>query len=921
MRYIIGIDLGTTNSAVAYVDREKPPFAIQQFSIPQLVAPGRVETATTLPSFCYLGEREEWPAGVLKLPWKPETLTFVGEFAKLQGARVPTRLVQSAKSWLCHVGANRRDKILPVEAADISKRLSPVEASANYLNHLKEAWNSSIAKGNPLLELEAQDIILTVPASFDEVARSLTLEAARLAGLNHLTLVEEPQAAFYSWISQHEQQSQHHLKDGDSILVCDVGGGTTDFSLIEVKQKDGGLAFERMAVGDHLLLGGDNMDAALAHYVEAIFQKEGYPALPASRWNQLISEVRAAKEFLLKDSIPSDASCPVTIQGSGSSVVGGSMSYTIRKEEIESVLIQGFFGRYALAEALELRHTSGIRTMGLPYENEPSITKQLAHFLEQAHYLEKGVDYILFNGGAVKPRVFQNAIQECLKSWFPSKNLELLTTASLDLAVSRGAAYYGKVRHGMGVAIRGGLPRAYYLEVETTDSSGPIKKAMTLLPRGTDEGASFELGKTFLAAPNAPVAFRLFASHVRLGDRQGDIIDIDPEEMQPLPPIHTILRFGKGKAMEGSGEKIPVHIGLKLTEVGTLDIWLKALKSDHRWALEFQLRGAEGQECDLSETAARKDQTFGGEILAPAKELIEGLYSGRNQMKPSVLMERLEQQFDMPRNDWPSSLLRGLSDSLFRCSEKKHVSPEHEARWWNLAGFLLRPGFGYPLDDYRMKEMWKVILSQLKARKSQECQIQQWICFRRIAGGLNKGQQTQVASEMISTLFSSRGKIEVKGKGDLYSYSEKIRALASLERLEIPLKLKLGEAILQRLELQQAIAADYWALGRIGARHLVYGSVGQVIPNDLCIQWLERLLKLENPDQEQLWFVYEQLARKTDHRELNIPEALEKEILSRIQDERIVNLIHNATPLTKSEEERVFGDHLPAGLTLEVGHG
>jgi len=280
-------------------------------------------------------------------------------------------------------------------------------------------------------------------------------------------------------------------------------------------------------------------------------------------------------------------------------------------------------------------------------------------------------------------------------------------------------------------------------------------------------------------------------------------------------------------------------------------------------------------------------------------------------------MEKLEHQFDMPRNEWPSSLLRGLSDSLFRCAEKKHISPDHEARWWNLAGFLLRPGFGYPLDDFRMKEMWKVILSQLKIRKSQDCQIQQWICFRRIAGGLNKGQQTQIASELISTLFDSRGKIEVKGKGDLYSYSEKIRALASLERLEIPLKVKLGEALLQRLEKQQAVAADYWSLGRIGARHLVYGSVGQVIPRDLCVRWLERLEKISNADSEQLGFVYGQLARKTDHREINIPEALVNKILDRIKDERVISLIHQSTPLTKGEEEKVFGDHIPTGLTLE----
>ena len=390
MRYIIGIDLGTTNCALAFIDTEQAFLPVQIFAIPQLTGIGKVDALPTLPSFCYLVSQGEWAPGSLKLPWKEETAAFVGEFAKLQGARVPTRLVQSAKSWLCNVAANRRDKILPIESADFTQRLSPVEASAKYLAHLRDAWNATIAKGNHELELEEQEIILTVPASFDEVARSLTVEAARQAGFLYFTLLEEPQAAFYSWISQHEQEWQKEFKAGDSIIVCDVGGGTTDFSLIEIQQREGKLSFQRMAVGDHLLLGGDNIDAALAHYMEQKLQKEGYPPLESTQWLQLKAEARAAKETLLSPDARLDDACSIVLHGTGSHVVKGSISVTICREEVENLLLKGFFAYHPLPEALQLRRSRGFRTMGLPYEDEPLITKHLAHFLQQAYYLDKG---------------------------------------------------------------------------------------------------------------------------------------------------------------------------------------------------------------------------------------------------------------------------------------------------------------------------------------------------------------------------------------------------------------------------------------------------------------------------------------------------------------------------------------------------
>lgn len=925
MRYIIGIDLGTTNCALAFIDSEQPSLPLQLFATPQLTAAGKVDALLTLPSFCYLAAAGEWAAGALKLPWKEETKTFVGQFAKIQGARVPTRLVQSAKSWLCNVAANRRDKILPVEAADVLQRLSPVEASAKYLEHLRDAWNAAMAKGDPALELEEQEIILTVPASFDEVARTLTVEAARKAGFLHVTLVEEPQAAFYSWISQHEQAWEKQFKPQDTILVCDVGGGTTDFSLIEIQQQGDKLAFQRMAVGDHLLLGGDNMDAALAHYLEQKLQEAGHPPLESNQWLQLQAEARSAKEALLDPKAKPDESYSVVLQGIGSSVVKGSLALAVKREEVEHLLLNGFFGLYPLQEALQLRRSRGFRTMGLPFEDEPSMTKHLAHFLQQAHYLEKskGIDYILFNGGTLKPEIFQNAIEHSLRSWFPQTSLERLTSSSLDLAVARGAAYYGKVRRGFGVAIGGGLPRTYYLKIDVKEASGQVtSKGLTLLPRGSQEGRVFQPAQTFALRPNTPIAFHLMTSHTRLHDQEGDLVEIDPIEMQALPPIQTILRFGRRQLESEPGLTLPVRLGIRLTAIGTVEIWLESQTSEHQWQLEFQLRSATGQDTlPVEKGQTGRDEIFEKGHLEEAKQSISSLFQPGASLKPSQIMERLESQIGTDRREWGPSLLRELLTALLKAAPYRRISQEHEARWWNLAGFFLRPGFGFALDDFRLKELWKIILAELKAPKTSETLVQMCICCRRIAGGFNKGQQMQIASDLIGPIFDKKtGRIEVKRKGDLYLYSEKIRALAALERLDLPFKMRLGEALVGRLLHHSPSSYDYWALGRIGARHLLYGSAGQVVPKEMVANWIEQLL-LEPPlpeNQDAMLFLLRQLARKTDHRELNLSEAIIQKILDAYPHAHLRDSLLEEKGLTQSEQEQVFGDQLPVGLLLEI---
>lgn len=883
MRYIIGIDLGTTNTCVAYVDTHQPGMPIHHFAIPQFVDGGRMDALKCLPSCCYLSAENEWPAGSLNLPWRTETHEIIGAMAKEQGAKVPTRLVQSAKSWLCHPAAARRDKILPPEAGDGMPRITPVEASACYLKHIKEAWDHTIAKGDIESEFEQQDIVLTVPASFDEIARTLTLEAAKQAGYKNMTLLEEPQAAFYCWISHHEKAE---LVKGDVILVCDVGGGTTDFSLIEALDSE---KFQRMAVGNHLLLGGDNMDAAVAHLIES---KLGHQELSPFQWLQVKHQARVAKEALLGNK----ENYRATIQAGGSNIIQNTWTAELHHSEVRKLLLEGFWRVQPWDEAINLKRGSGFKTLGLPYEEEPSIIKHLAHFLKTS---ARQPDYVLFNGGALKPSIFQETIMAALKLWFPDKNPRVLTSSNLDLAVSRGAAYYGKARRGFGVRIGGGSARAYYLGV--ADPAG--EKALTLLPRGAEEGISYELDESFKLLPNTPVAFKLYSSHVRLSDRLGEIVAVDEKEMQLLPPIHTVLRFGKGTS---GADPIPVQAGIALSAIGTLELWLKSKVSNHRWQLEFELRK------EALDTA-RKDETFDSAFLLGAKEIIKTCFSSENSLK---VMELLEVHIAKKRLEWPVSLLRSLWEELLMQAPQRKRSQTFEARWWNLAGFLLRPGFGFPLDDFRLKDLWKTILADGKADRAEEITIQKWICYRRVAGGLNKGQQMQLAVDLVAKLPS-----KIKSNSELYQYEEKLRTLGAMELIDLPLKIKLGKGILARMKSGEACAADYWALGRIGARSLAYGSIAHVVPREICTAWIDELLQTPNLDQEALPFLLGQLARKTGMREINLPNAVLDKIIrvydSGINADRLRSLLFEAGRLTTEETDRMFGERLPLGLSIE----
>jgi hypothetical protein len=612
-RYAIGIDLGTTHSAVSYFNLEEAKArgaAQSMLPIPQLTAPGTVEARTLLPSFLYLAGGQEFPQGSLALPWNPAATTIAGEFARTHGAKVPTRLVSSAKSWLSHPGVDRRAALLPWQAPEEVQRVSPVEASTRYLRHLREAWDHTFARskedaGNAMA---AQDVIITVPASFDAAARDLTLEAARAAGLENIILLEEPQAALYAWLEAQGESFRKRVKVGEVILVVDVGGGTTDFSLMTVRDRAGDVELTRVAVGDHILLGGDNMDLALAHTLNQRLTAEG-KKLDAWQFNALTYGCRMAKETLYGD--PSMAKAPISIPGRGSSLIGGTLRTELAREDLDRVLTDGFFPPSPVAELPRVARRTGLAQMALPYAQDPAVTKHLAAFLtRQAQALANSPDSpvnvggksfihptaVLFNGGVFKAGPLKARVMEVLNAWLTADGgqpAQELSGADLDLSVARGAAYYGWVRQGHGLRIRGGTARAYYVGVETAmpavPGMEPPVKALCVAPFGMEEGTQADVPpQEFGLVTGEPTSFRFFASTLRRDDKVGVLVDdVDGnDEFEELAPIETTLPGTPAPY----GDLTPVNLQAAVTEVGTLE--LRCLQKDGpgKWKLELNVR-------------------------------------------------------------------------------------------------------------------------------------------------------------------------------------------------------------------------------------------------------------------------------------------------------------------------------------------
>lgn len=925
-RYVVGIDLGTTNCAVAYVDTARSTI-VQHFPIPQLVNEATVAPQPTLPSFLYLPGPHELPAGSLALPWDHERNYAVGQFARVQGARVPGRLIASAKSWLSHPDVDRNAAILPWGSPDEVKKLSPIEASARYLLHIREAWNQRMGKQHAL---ESQQVLLTVPASFDEVARELTVQAAQLAGLTQVTLLEEPQAAFYAWLAAHAESWQTQLHAGSLILVCDVGGGTTDLSLIAVTEGKSQLQLERLAVGEHLLLGGDNMDIALARMVESRLMKGG--RLDAQRWHTLTHLCRVAKEDLFADS--NRPSVTITLAGRGSVVVGGTLSDTVTREEIEKVVLEGFFPRVEREATPRRGARVGLQEFGLPYAAEPEIPRHLALFLRQhAIAADRPLvqpDAVLFNGGALTPLAIRERIVDILSSWFSAQEgtpwrPTVLTNTSLDLAVAHGAAYYGLVRRGQGVRIGGGSARAYYIGLgaqpqAAAEANIPV---LCLVRHGMEEGEEVRLSEPeFEVLANQPVSFPLYASSLRMSDPAGAVLSAPADELSALPAIRTVLRFGK----KTGATTIPVQVSAKFTEVGTLELWCEAKQTEHRWRLQFQLRG-EGNAASLPIPATVSDEHVVDEAaLAEAGRIIQSVFTAtaNETLSPQQLTRQLEQTLGTNKDHWPLSAIRHLWDTIWEQQKGRERSPEHEARWLNLLGFCLRPGFGHSTDEWRLQQLWKLYPRGPIHANAVQCRAEWWNLWKRVTGGLSRQQQTVLYNDIAPWLLPKlKNKIKSgRSKVGPQEIREMWQVMGSCERLSAETKADLGEELVRLVEKHKASDQETWALARLGARALIYGPANCVVRREIAAAWVERLLRGEWRKPEAIGFVLVQLARCTGDRTRDLDDDLRRRVADQLaplpSGERWAKQVLEVVALEAKEQARILDESLPVGLQIRT---
>ncbi len=604
-RFSVGIDLGTTHCVVSYAEIADTDVPQQVMAIPQLTLPGTVEDSFQLPSFLYQAHEAELAIGSTSLPWTLKPDYLVGEIARNLGSKTPIRLVSSAKSWLCHAGVDCKSPILPVNAPEEVERISPFQATTAYLQHIRDAWQTL----HPSSPLDKQDLVITVPASFDPAARELTVEAARVVGLEQAILLEEPQAALYSWIEKNQSNWRSQVTCGDIILVIDVGGGTTDLSLIAVTEKEGNLELIRVAVGDHILLGGDNMDLALAYTVKAKLEKEGKRIEP---WQlqALTHSCRDAKEKIFNN-VTVDT-IPIVVASRGSSLMSGNLRTELTREEVTNVLVEGFFPKVAITDRPANQTRGGLRASGLPYAQDAAISRHLAAFLakqqnatnelkdvnlpEHATFLHPTA--VLFNGGVLKAKQLADRLMEVLNSWLIAEQApeaRLLAGADLDLAVARGAAYYGLVRKGKGVRIKGGTAAAYYVGIESAMPAvpglAPAIVALCIAPFGMEEGTSEELpNNEFGLVVGEPVRFRFFASTSRREDKVGARLDYwTNDELAELAELDMTLS-DEGRR---PGEIVPVHLCAAVTEVGTLELQAVSQKDSGRWKIEFDVRAGE----------------------------------------------------------------------------------------------------------------------------------------------------------------------------------------------------------------------------------------------------------------------------------------------------------------------------------------
>ncbi|MEZ2352287.1 Hsp70 family protein [Caballeronia sp. RCC_10] len=939
-RFRVGIDLGTSNTVVAYAASGSNDIRI--FEVDQLIAAGEVAAQPLLPSLRYHFAPGELKSEDLQLPWgEMEAPAVIGRFARTLGAQAPGRLVSSAKSWLSHAAVDRLAPILPWGAGDDIEKISPVVASASYLAHVHAAWNERF----PDAPLDAQDVVLTVPASFDEGARALTLEAAKMAGLETLRLLEEPQAAFYDWLFHHRETLGDELADTRLVLICDVGGGTTDLTLIQVEANanaGGEPLLTRIGVGNHLMLGGDNMDLALAHLVEKRLAGDD-GRLSAARLSQLVERCRAAKEQLLDEHAP--ASTSITLLGAGSKLIGGARSAEVTREEIERIIVEGFFPLVSGNERPG-RARGGLVEFGLPYASDPAITRHVAAFLAQhatqarealhgdepADAAQKSgadareapplavPDTLLLNGGVFRAGPLARRIADTLGSWRGAP-VHVLANDHPDVAVARGAVAYALARAGHAPKIGGGSARSYFLLL---DEEGDATRGVCVLPRGTEEGQPIHLAdRTFALRLGSPVRFHLVSSVADTAYKAGEIADVSASagDFVRLPPIATIVD-ARGEASAGANARpreTPVQLTTSLTEVGTLEMHCIAIDDPaKRWLLEFQLRR------DEPNADAMQTQPQTHPALPKAIELIDRTFGTRAKDVSPKEVKRLRAHLEEalgPRDTWDIALLRELFGALWDRAKKRRRTADHERLWLNLAGYCMRPGFGHPLDEWRVEQLWTLFDQGIQYVNENQVWSEWWTLWRRAAGGLDEAAQLRLLDDMAFFLQPPGASRYRRAAGAARAgYEDMVRLAASLERVPVERKIEAGEWLLTRLKKPSENLQSWWAVGRIGARQPFYGSAHGVVPPGIAEAWLKTILALDWKKVEPAAFAAVQIARMTGDRSRDVSDEARAAVIERLETmgaaQSWIAMVRETVALDRADEGRVFGETLPAGLKL-----
>jgi molecular chaperone DnaK (HSP70) len=920
MRLAVGIDLGTTHTVVAWAPRDGSA-APRIFPIPQLVTAGEIAARPLLPSFLYAPLPEEIAAD----PWG-DAPWILGELARRRGGEVPGRLVASSKSWLCHRGIDPTAAILPWGASEEDTslpRVAPVDAAARLLAHVAHAWNQAFP-AHPLAE---QDVVLTVPASFDEVARELTLSAAARAALP-VRLLEEPQAAFYDFMDRAGSKGIEALLDegcGDAlVLVCDVGGGTTDLSLIRVARAPGGaarpFAITRVAVGRHLLLGGDNMDLALAHACEGRIVA-AKTKLDAARFGQLVLACRAAKETLLGDDAPDDV--PVTVLGKSASLLGGSLTTRLTRDEAERLVLDGFFPD-ASRDATPQRARGGLVAAGLPYERDVAVTRHVAHFFARHAPDSKGPRALLLNGGVFRAARIASRLAATIQAW-GGPPLATLPLADPDLAVARGAVAYALALAGRGVRIEGGAARGYYVGLDAPKDGGP-RPAVCVVPRGAKEGVpQIAAGRTFALVVGTKVRFDLFASD-EASSLPGEVVALDDDRFQALPPIAVAFEPSARKA-----ETVKVALEGELTAVGTLDLACVEIAPPdpdltpdsgarpRRFRLAFQLRepAAEAPPPGASSPPSRARRS--GDQAREA--LLRVFGKGRPDVdarEVKDLVRELERLLG-ERASWTTALARDLFDVLAAEARGRRRSADHERVFWLLVGYCGRPGFGAPGDEDRAARLAPLFAERVLFPAEMRNWQQFWIAWRRLAAGLDAGAQTAMRDALDPLLAPSTARLKKPKGWKLEAEGDLLDLASSLERVAPARRSELGGWILERTWTSRD--PRLWAaLGRLGARVPAYAGLHHVVSALVAERWLDHLLREKWDTLPSAAEAAVRLARVTDDRARDVSERVRREVERRLTAASArpewIRAVREHVPVEEAERAAFFGEGLPVGLRL-----